>query len=362
MPEYLLAIAQPVTNILVTAGTLIIILGVLIFFHEAGHFAAAKIFGIRVEEFAFGFGPKLIRLFKRRETEYTIHPIPLGGFVKLAGMEPGQENVPNGFQSKPVRQRALVILAGPLMSLALAYMIFSVLGFVVGMPTGDILNKVDLVAPDSEAERIGLKTGDMIIAINGEKIDSGQEMIKLIHSSPGKTLVLVIKRDEEKLTLVGTPKPEKEKGGRIVGRLGFIPAPVLRRVGLRESISNGTITTIAFLGSILTSLFSREVTENIGGPLAIADAAQTSVKRGLHGVLQLAAILSLSLAILNLLPIPVLDGGHILLLLAEALRGRRLSPSTVEMAHRIGFTIIAILFLFIMYLDLNRLAANRLFR
>lgn len=361
MAEQLAIIPQPVIDILTTGVTLIITLGVLIFFHEAGHFVAAKLCGIRVEEFALGLGPLLARLFKHRETEYTVHLIPLGGFVRLAGMEPGQEDIPDGFQAKPVRKRMIVILAGPLMSLVLAYMVFSILGFAVGMPTGMILNKVDLVAPDSEAERIGLKTGDVIIAINGQRIDSGEEMIRMIHSSPGKPITLVVKRNGATSVLVGTPKPEKEDG-RIVGRLGFIPAPVLRRVGLRESISNGTVTTVAFLASIISSLFSREVTENVGGPLAIADAAQTSVKRGLHGVLQLAAILSLSLAIVNLLPIPILDGGHIMLLIVEKVRGKRLSPKTVEMAHRVGFTIIAILFLFIMYLDLNRLAANKLFR
>jgi len=225
-----------------------------------------------------------------------------------------------------------------------------------------VINRVDLVAPESEAERMGLKTGDLVVAVNGEYINSGDEMLKLIHGSPGNPVTLIVRRDGETLTKVGTPKPEKQKDGKVIGILGFLPAPVLHRVGLGESISEGTKTTVAFLSGIIVSVFSRDVAQSVGGPLAIADAAQTSVKRGPNGVLQLAAILSLSLAILNLLPIPILDGGHIMLLVVERIKGRRLSPVTIELAHRIGFTIIAILFLFIMYLDLNRLAANKLFR
>ena len=361
MPQHIPHWVQSLTTVAQTGLVLVVILGVLIFFHELGHFIAAKLFRIRVDEFAFGFGPKLIRLFKRGETEYTVHPIPLGGFVKLAGMEPGQEAVPDGFQSKPVGKRLLVIFAGPLMSLVLAYLIFSILGFVIGLPTG-VINRVDLVAPESEAERMGLKTGDLVVAVNGEYINSGDEMLKLIHGSPGNPVTLIVRRDGETLTKVGTPKPEKQKDGKVIGILGFLPAPVLHRVGLGESISEGTKTTVAFLSGIIVSVFSRDVAQSVGGPLAIADAAQTSVKRGPNGVLQLAAILSLSLAILNLLPIPILDGGHIMLLVVERIKGRRLSPVTIELAHRIGFTIIAILFLFIMYLDLNRLAANKLFR
>ncbi|MCL6519919.1 MAG: M50 family metallopeptidase [Armatimonadetes bacterium] len=344
-----------------TSLALIIIIGALIFFHELGHFAAAKLFRIRVEEFAFGFGPKFIRIFKRGETEYTIHPIPLGGFVKLAGMEPGKEDIPGGFNSKPVGQRMLVYFSGPLMSFVLAYLIFCMLGVVIGLPTG-IINKVDLVAPGSEAERIGLKTGDLIVSINGEKIDSGMEMLKIIHGSPNKRLTLVIQRDGELLTKVGTPQPQMQEGGKKIGILGFLPAPVLKRVSIGESVVYGTKTTKVFLTNILASIFSREIADSVGGPISIADAARTGVERGLNGLLQLTAVLSLSLGIINLLPIPVLDGGHLMLLLVEAIRGKRISQATMELAIRIGITTIAIIFLLIMYLDLNRLASNKLFR
>ena len=151
-------------EVLLTTLAAIVLLGTLVFFHELGHFTMSKIMRIRVEEFAFGFGPKWIRLFKRGDTEYTIHPVPLGGFVKLAGAEPGEAGLPNGFQSKPWWTRFLVYLAGPFASFVLGYIIFCMLGFTVGLPISrDVENKVDLVMPGSEADRVGLRTGDEII-------------------------------------------------------------------------------------------------------------------------------------------------------------------------------------------------------
>ena len=212
------------SDIALTVPAIIVMLGTLIFFHELGHFAVAKLARIRVEEFAFGFGPKLICLLKHGGTEYTIHPIPLGGFVKLAGMEPGQEDVPDGFQSKPVGSRLLVYLAGPVMSFVLAYLVFSALGFTVGLPiTGEPLTSVDIVMPGSEAQRVGLRTADVIVSINGEHIDSGLELLEIVHGSPNKPLVIVIDRDGRHISLKATPKPTEIEKGKVIGLLGFAP-------------------------------------------------------------------------------------------------------------------------------------------
>lgn len=340
---------------------LIVLVGTLVFFHELGHFSMAKLLKIRVQEFAFGFGPKWIRLFKRGDTEYTIHPVPLGGFVKLAGMEPGEEDVPDGFQSKPVWSRFLVYLAGPLMSLVLAYMVFSSQGFTFGLPTGESENRVDLVAPNSRAERAGLNTGDVIVRINDERIESGEEMVAYIHNSLGKPLVIIVNRDGRLVRIYATPGPAK-LDGKTVGLLGFTVAQKLERVGLVESVRFGNDSMSAFIRMIFTVLTSRQIKDAVGGPLAIADATLTSVKRGPYGFLQLMGVWSLFLGIINLLPIPVLDGGQIMLLAGEAVRRRRLSPRTIEIAMRVGLTIIALIFITMMYLDLSRIAANKLFR
>lgn len=351
------------SDIALVIPALIVMLGTLIFFHELGHFTVAKLLRIRVEEFAFGFGPKWIRLFKRGGTEYTIHPVPLGGFVKLAGMEPGQENVPNGFQSKPWWSRLAVYLAGPFMSFVLAYLVFCALGFTVGLPiTGEAINSVDLVFPGTEAERVGLKSGDLIVSINGERIDSGREMLGIVHGSPNKQLVIIVGRNGRYVPMRATPEATEVEKGKVIGLLGFTPKQRLQRVGLMESIHYGNQATLIFVTTILRVLPSREVKDAVGGPLAIADATLNSVKSGPYRYLQLVGILSLSLAVVNMLPIPVVDGGQAMLLLVEAIKRRRLSPRTWEVAQRIGLTVIAIIFLLIMYLDLSRIASNKLFR
>ncbi len=186
-------------------------------------------------------------------------------------------------------------------------------------------------------------------------------MIKLIHGSANKPLDIVLKRNGTFVTIHATPKP-RQLGGETVGALGFIATPKLERVGVVDSVRYGSRTTAAFIVGIVQVLFSPEVKEAVGGPLAIVDATRISVKRGPYGFLQLMAILSLCLAVFNLLPIPVIDGGQIALLVVEAIKGRRLSPHTVELAQKIGLTVIAILFLMIMYLDLHRIYTRQLFR
>jgi regulator of sigma E protease len=348
---------------LTTALALIVLLGTLVLFHEFGHFSAAKLFRIRVDEFAFGFGPKWLRLFKRGDTEYTIHPFPLGGFVKLAGMEPGEEDVTNGFNTKPVWQRIVVYFAGPLMSFVLAALVFFTMGVTVGLPTGKgMTNRVDIVMPDSEAARVGLKSGDLIVSIDGKQLRNGDEMVAIIHNSPGKRLTLVVARDDREFTIRATPQPSRAGRGKVQGLLGFLPATARERLGFTDSFVFGIHTTRTFVGAMVQLMFSREVKDALGGPLAIADATQTSVKRGPSGFLELMGILSLSLGVINLFPIPILDGGAIVLLAAEGIRGRRLSPRTIETAQRIGLTVIAFLFLAIMSMDIWRVATNRLFR
>jgi regulator of sigma E protease len=331
---------------------LIFLLGVLVFFHELGHFIMAKLLKMRVEEFAFGFGPKWIRLFKIGETEYTIHPIPLGGFVKMVGGELGETDVPGGFNTKPWYSRMLVYFAGPFMSFVLAYILFSILGFAYGIPT-DVLNRVDHVMKGSLAEKAGLRKGDVVIEINSKRITTGKELVDTIHGSPNKPLTIVVNRHGRKVTIHATPEL-RELGGKKVGMLGFTAAVKIERVGLWESIKYGTMETYTFIVMTLQSIFSRNVAENVGGPIAIAMATKEGVKAGLPAFLRLMGLLSLSLGVVNLMPIPVVDGGQIMLLFVEAIKRRRLSPRTWETAYRIGLTVIALLFLTIMYLDLAR--------
>jgi len=339
-----------------TIPALIILLGTLIFFHELGHFSAAKLLRIGVHEFAFGFGPKWIRLFKRGETEYTIHPVPLGGFVKLAGMEPGEENVPGGFNSKPWWARFLVCMAGPLMSFVLAYAIFCTLGIFIGVPKA--LNQVYSIEPGSRAQLAGLKPGDRIVEISGERIETGSQMVGIIHNSAHKSLVMVVNRDGRVIRIHATPVPGKP--GKGVGLLGFTPVQRIERIGIVESVRFGNDFTFTILKAVVVSLFSKDIAKNVGGPIAIVAATRVSVEGGIGGFLQWVGLMSLSLGIVNLLPLLVTDGGLMVLLIVEGIKRRRLSPRTWETTNRLGWTLIAIIFVLITYLDLSKLVSGKL--
>ena len=344
---------------------LVFLFGVLVFFHELGHFILFKIIKVRVEEFAFGFGPTWIRLFKRGDTEYTIHAVPLGGFCRPAGENPGEPVVPGGFTSKPWYQRYLVYLAGPLASFLLAYVVFCTLGMTVGLPiTGRALNVVDGVMQDSEAERAGLRIGDQIVAIDNRPVSDGKELVSIVHSSAGKHLALTVHRDDETIVLHGTPKISKLKNAKgveeKVGLLGFWPKQELKRVSVQTSVKYGTLQTWQLLQMVLVTVFSKDVANNVGGPLSIAVATKQSAKRGAGGFMELIAMLSLSLGVFNLLPIPIVDGGQMVLCVVEGIIRRKLSDRTVIVAQFVGLMIIMLLFVSIMYLDLNRGMAGKL--
>lgn len=338
-----------------------LLLGALVFFHELGHFTMAKLLKIRVDEFAFGFGPKWIRLFKLGDTEYTIHPLPLGGFVKLAGEAPGEEPVPDGFNTKPWYQRFLVYLAGPMASFILAYLIFCTLGFTVGLPTGKLLNRVDMVEPGSRAAKAGLRVGDKILQIDGQTIKDGTQMVDIVHKSIDKPLAFMIQRDSTTVVIHATPQKRTIRG-ETFGAIGFVPTVELKHATVAESIEAGNNATYGMVKAIVKVLFSKEVAQNVGGPIQIANATRDSVKRGVFGFLQLMGMLSLSLGVFNLLPIPVVDGGQMVLSVAEGIKGGKLSQRTMELAQFVGLAVIALIFVAIMFLDLQKLASGQLFQ
>jgi regulator of sigma E protease len=343
-------------------------IGILVVAHEFGHYIVAKWCGMRVEEFAVGFGPKWIVLARRGDTEYTIRPLPLGGFVRIAGMESHDETpAPGTFYSKPIWQRNAVVLAGPVMSLLLGYFIFSIMGMTVGLEIGKPMNRVAQVLPGTEAERMGLKTGDVIVEINKEPIRDGEHMMKVIHSSPGKRLFVRVKRDDQLILLSGVPKAYKEeeiKDGkkvvRTVGRLGFYPSFETKRLSPWESLVAGTQITKNLILSIPEHLFTKKVKDSVGGPVAIVQMTHTAAKEGLHRVLSFMAALSISLGILNLFPIPILDGGHLMLYFIEWLRGGRRLTARQQMAvQMVGLAILLSILVLVTANDITRLIAGK---
>lgn len=514
--------------IIETAIALILIFSALVMFHELGHYLAARAAGIRVEEFAFGFGPKLLRLFKRGDTEYTVRLVPLGGFVRTAGMEMGEEDVADGLLAQPAWKRAAVFASGPIASFLLAVLAFLALGLIWGYPDGSrVQNRVAMVSPQTVASRIGLRAGDRIVEINGRKFTEGNSLTSLIHSSPGKTLHLVIKRNGEPLkktaapayaidyagiewafyspkvgkvisapppaiakktgidkddvlvsldrrrirsgeqmlnvirgngerpveavlkrgdkvftarltpstyvvsfqgvdwvilsgdvTSTGKPvvyskpgasptvvlleangrkirsgnelvsairdarsptlklKLKDDKKARTVsvdlkprdvanlsarvydmqGQFGFIPQPVLRKTGFGESIRQGIEITWGLVNTIVRSLAPSRIGESVGGPIMIAQQTSAMVALGPYYVVQMGGMLSMSLFFLNLLPIPVLDGGHLFIILIEAIRRKRLTAQQMQFATLVGLAIIGLIIVAVMWSDITKLS------
>ncbi|MFQ3548125.1 MAG: RIP metalloprotease RseP [Armatimonadota bacterium] len=525
-------------EILQTAAALIFIFSFLVVAHEFGHYIFAKLSGMKVEEFAIGFGPKLFRYYKKNETEFTVHLIPLGGFVKIIGMEPDEEHLPDGFQAQSRGKRALTIFAGPLFSFLFGAAVFIFVGLYWGFPDGtEMMNRVGFVNPQTEAHRIGLRSGDTILKINGIEVSTGDDLINLIHKKPGEKLELEIERKGKILKKEGTPrwmvqylgaawafnennkavlgavspestagkiglkendillsingieiksgndmisqieaigttetyieverrvntenkvirydvKPEiawvrfggvkwhfpqgytsdigdkrqtkyssetipfreydilvsiddikinnaddlldvvknkdDNKAYKVVverngdekvtlevpynsniemgvfvayGLLGFQPQPKLVKTGFVESIKQAISSTIRLAGMIVEVLTSKKIKEEVGGPIMIAKITSSAVAIGPYYVFLTMGGLSLSLAFINLLPIPIVDGGHLVLIGLEAIRKKKLTQRQMQIWQTTGFFILAIILFLVISSDISKLIGGNI--
>lgn len=347
-------------HILNTALVFALLLGVLVVFHEFGHYVMARLMGMKVHEFAFGFGPVLARLFRRGDTVFSIRAVPLGGFVRIAGMDPGDEE-DDGFNAAAAWRRALVILAGPFMSLVLGYIVFSGIGYVAGFPTSEPTTKVAAIVRKSPAEKAGLKPGDVIVAINGSRIPNGDRMLNAIRSSAGKELTIAVNRDRKPVTITATPKLGEVPGVKgKVGLLGFTPEPKMERAGLVKSLERGSIQTYNVATGIISRLFSKNITKDVGGIVMIYQLTGEMVKEGAYAVFVELAILSIMLGVINLIPWPVLDGGHILYLVVEKIRGKRLEPERWYAIQMAGMAVLIFLAVFLVYYDISRIVTGNI--
>ncbi|NLZ93732.1 MAG: RIP metalloprotease RseP [Firmicutes bacterium] len=332
----------------------VIFFGVLIFFHELGHFLVAKKVGVGVIEFAIGFGP---RIYKREagDTVYSVRAFPLGGFVRLVGEDPEDETVEqeNSFQMKSVWQRFVVIAAGPLMNFLLAVILFFFIYFAfLGVPVYDstVLGEV---LPNGVAAEAGLQPGDRIVSIAGEEVEDWHELVTLIHNNPEQQIEIVYERNQERIAVTVIPARDAETGE---GRIGigvqtrlysFLPAV---KMGIDQ-----TFWFIRFMASSLVQMVSGRMAPDIVGPVGIISLVGEVARTGIMNLLSLAAIISLNLGFLNLLPIPALDGSRLLFLLIEGVRGRPVDPQKESLIHFIGFTVLILLTVVIAYKDLVRL-------
>ncbi|MDH7499260.1 MAG: RIP metalloprotease RseP [candidate division NC10 bacterium] len=341
----------------------ILVLGVLIFAHETGHFLVAKRVGVGVRKFSLGFGPRLLG-FRRGETEYLISAVPLGGYVKMMGEDP-QEQPPDlgrSFSHKSVGKRALIVLAGPCFNLLLAFLLFW-FSFVIGIPA--LTAKVGEVKEGFPAAAAGIRPGDRIVALDGEEIQNWSQLALRIHRSPGKPLKITLEREGKRQELIIAPQLVKQKnilGEEVeVGLLGIGPSEefVLERLNplraLPLALSRTYEVSALTVLSIVRLIQGKIPAKTIGGPILVAQLAGEQARMGMINLLLFTAVLSINLAILNLLPIPILDGGHLLFFSLEAIRGRPVALRKRELAQQIGLILLVALMIFAFYNDLFRL-------
>ena len=424
---------------------LLVLIGVMILIHELGHFWAARFFDVRVEAFSFGFGPRLFG-FRRGETDFRFSAILFGGYVKMAGEQPGEEAAadPRSFQAKPRWQRLIIAFAGPAMNILLAIGLLTglfmvkypklanadgpaIIGYVTadspaakaGLKAGDTIVQIEStnnpkwqdillkqaagagraltigyvrngqrlhtdltpilddrgigsagweqdtdvliagVMPGMDAQRAGLKHGDMIISVNGQRIRSISLLHEIIRSSNGKPIELVYRRDGQENTASVKPAFSDAHGGRwligvdldrpvVITQLAFIPA-------LRESVEQN-IKSASLIYQFLEGLVERRMSaKSIEGPIGIARLSGEAAREGPMAFIELMAMVSLNLAVFNLLPIPILDGGLILLLLVEMLMRRDLSLQVKEAVFKVGMVFLMMVVVFVLYNDISKL-------
>ena len=343
----------------------IIVLGILVFVHELGHFLFAKKLGVGVITFSLGFGPKLIGR-KFGETQYQIAAVPLGGFVKLIGEnseeEVKEEDRGRSFSAQPIWKRALIIGAGPLFNLLFAAALFSALN-VTGIPY--LPSRVGEVSPGLPAEMAGLKKGDVVLSIDGKAVSRWDDISRIIRSSKGKELSIQVKRDDELFETKVTPQPSKVKNlfGEDVSifMIGIVPPDevLIQKVNPAVALGKGMVQTwqgIELTVVSIVKLISRVIpAKTIGGPILIAQLAGEQAKRGLASLTLFMAILSINLGVINLFPIPILDGGYFPFLGLEAILKKPISIKKMEKAQQIGLILIILLMLFAFYNDLIRI-------
>ena len=351
-----------VTTILATLA----VLGILILIHELGHFLAAKISKVRVERFSIGFPPRLVGI-KIGDTDYCISSIPLGGYVKLTGMidesmdGEGIKGEPWEFMSKTPLQKIFIISAGVIMNVILAIVIFSILTFSSGIGEVDQSTVISSVREDYPAVAAGKVEGDKILSIDGNEINSWDELTDYIHSRPNLEIQVTWLRDDviynEKITTRSDMVPVDGKIKKL-GMIGIGPTVNVREAGFIESIRSG-FTRTYFWGKFtllsLKMLISGEQSfKAIGGPIFIAQLAGQSARSGMDSLFQLIAILSINLAILNILPIPAFDGGHLVVILIEWVKQKPLSIKTKMAVQQVGFALFLVMVALVIYNDLTR--------
>jgi len=353
----------------VTIVRFVAVLGVLIFAHELGHFVIAKWAGIRVEEFGFGYPPRLFTFMRRGGTEYTVNALPFGGFVRMLGED--DPSSPDSFASQSRKVRAAVLVAGPAMNVLLAVLVFAGAYTMLGEPVPEGFVTITAVEPGSPAAVAGIRPGDVIRSVPGERVYNNEQVLRITHEHLGEEIPVVVHRGLEDVELRLQPRKNPPPGQGPMGiriearvvRVDSIRYPPWKALGIgaRRTAVIGTAMVVG-LPELLRSLVQRsnagnteEVSKGVVGPIGIAQLTGEVADLGTVYLLEFIAFLSVNLAVINLLPLPALDGGRLMFVLIEGVRGgRRLDPRKEGYVHLVGMALLITLMLVITFFDLQR--------
>ncbi|MGD0152211.1 MAG: RIP metalloprotease RseP [Thermacetogeniaceae bacterium] len=332
----------------------LVVLSFLIFVHELGHFVVAKLSRMTVDEFSLGFGPAIISK-QWGETRYSLRLLPLGGYNKIAGMEPNDDR-PDGFDKKPLTVRIGVILAGSLSNFLIAALLFIFTLSFIGQAVLSNTNVIGEVIRNSPAEQIGLQSGDQIVQIDSVRTVVWDDVASAIHAKGQQQITVTVKRNNQLHDFKVVPRYDQDLK---IGQIGISPTIVWERQGFLSAVNIGLKSAIGFARLIIVSLYQlitgQVAMQNISGPVGVVQQIGDSARSGLGTLLMYTGILGINLAIVNLLPFPALDGSRILFLLLEGLRGKPINPEKEGMIHLVGFAILMGLVLLITYNDIMRL-------
>jgi len=366
------------TTFLHNALSFVVIISIIVFIHEFGHYAVAKLSGVKIEAFSIGFGTELFGWNDRSGTRWKVSALPLGGYVKMYGdlsamSMPDEEKITHfteaekkiAFHTKPLAIKAAIVAAGPIANFILAIVILTFFFSFYGKPFAT--PEANVIVKGSAADEAGLLAGDKITAIDGNSVESFSDIQRIVSIHPGDALTFTIKRNDKELTKTITPRlsPSKDAFGNPikVGQLGIaspkityqkyslIPAAGL---AIRETYNIST-TTLKALGQMITG---KRGTEDLGGALRIAEYSGQSVHSGIEATLSFIALLSINLGLINFLPIPLLDGGHLFYYVIEVLTGKPLAERYQRYGFRLGMAIIATLFILSSFNDIVMIFAR----
>ena len=369
----------PITTILYTIVPFVFVMTVVVFFHELGHFLVGRWCGVKVDAFSIGFGPEIYARVDRHGTRWRVAAIPLGGYVKFHGdmnaasvgtdetlaVMPAAERAVT-FAAQPVHERAAIVAAGPVANFILALVIMSGIFYVEGRSI--LLPRVASVQAESAAARAGFAAGDIVRSIDGQPIRSFLDMQKVVSASSGIPLTFGVERGGRELDLTATPERRDVKGPLGTSNIGVLGVAAstdaadvtTERLGLGASLKEAASETwfvidrtAAYVGGLVVG---REKPDQLSGPIGVAGVAGQVAKIGMVPLLNLIAILSISIGLLNLVPVPLLDGGHLLYFAFEALRGKPMSLGAQEFGFKVGLALVSMLMIFATYNDIAHFA------